>query len=124
MPRRQLVPAALAMLVLAGAASHARAQLGFLAGGGQGAQVSMSWPRYREYRDLPGQSYVDTTPTGRRGYFVPLPMPGYDDIGNGPSRAFSPIFNAPQPIRPPVAAPAAPAPPRPGLFRRLRRGPR
>ncbi len=95
------------------------------AGSGLLSNWTMSWPRYREFRDMPGQSYTDMTPTGRKGYFVPLPSPGLDDMGNGPSMAYSPIFNAPQPLLKPTplneAAPVAvPAPRSGGLFRRFR----
>lgn len=52
------------------------------------------WPTYRTLRDLQGQSYSDVGPAGR-GYYTPMWLPGIDDT-NGPSRAYSPIFNAPQ----------------------------
>ena len=116
-------------------APAAFAQFGFLGGGGSGANGNAypgGWPRYRQYRDTTGKSYTDITPTGRKGYFVNLGSPGFDDIGNGPSMYYSPIFNAPQPLPrpqpravvapPPGAVPAAgqPAQPRPtGFFRRL-----
>ncbi len=100
-------------IVLALGVPSAKAQI--LLGGGQGG--GFSWPRNRAYRDFTGQSYVDRTPNGRTGYFVNLGIPGYDDIGNGPSMAYSPIFNAPAPLPPPGTPPAT----RPqGLFRRWR----
>ncbi len=106
--------------------STASAQFGFMAGGGSGSSFRTNWPRYREYRDFAGQSYSDTTPTGRRGYFVPLTSPGMDDLGNGPSAALSPIFNAPEPLPHPIplTGEATPPPaPRPtGFFRRVFRG--
>lgn len=110
MPLRRIARIA-PILMLLFCASSARAQL--FAGGGQG--VGFSWPRYREYRDAAGQSYSDTGPTGRRGYYVSLGSPGFDDWGNGPSMAYSPIFNAPAPL----PRPGAPATTRPrGFLRR------
>ncbi|GIW86096.1 MAG: hypothetical protein KatS3mg108_0420 [Isosphaeraceae bacterium] len=94
------------ILIMIFCASNARAQL--VAGGGQG--VGWSWPRYREYRDFAGQSYADIGPTGRRGYYVALGLPGFDDWGTGPSMAYSPIFNAPAPLPRPALPPATRAP--------------
>jgi hypothetical protein len=98
-----------AMVLATLPAPAAFAQLG-LFGGGQGGSYPGGWPRYRQYRDLAGQSYSDVTPTGRRGYFVSLGSPGFDDIGNGPSMAYSPIFNAPRPLPRPATAPQGQAP--------------
>jgi hypothetical protein len=53
------------------------------------------WPSYRMRHDLTGQSYSDIGPGGRTGYYTPMFLPGIDDF-NGPSRAYTPIFNAPQ----------------------------
>jgi hypothetical protein len=114
-------PLALVLCLTLVSAPTAFGQLGIL-GGGPGEASFGGWPRYREYRDLAGQSYTDVTPSGRRGYFVPLPSPGYDDIGNGPSMAYSPIFNAPQTLPRPgkAAGPAAGPQARPtGFLRRI-----
>jgi hypothetical protein len=109
MPLRRTLRIAPLLILLASPAADAQVLLG----GGQGA--AFSWPRYRSYRDFAGQSYSDITPTGRSGYYVSLGIPGYDDIGNGPSMAYSPIFNAPAPLPPP--GPPATTRPR-GFLRR------
>lgn len=59
----------------------------------QNPTIAGDWVYRRELRDLPGQSSRDMSPRGR-GYFTPLYLPGFDNF-NGPSRAYSPIFNAP-----------------------------
>jgi hypothetical protein len=67
--------------------SNAKAQL---------FQPRNDWVRRRALADLRGQSYSDEGPGGR-GYYTPMYLPGFDDT-NGPSRAYMPIFNAPQAI--------------------------
>ena len=132
MPRSFTLVGLLGFVLILACTSETHAQIGFMGGGGTGAGSSFrtNWPRFREYRDLSGQSYTDTTPTGRKGYFVPLTSPGLDDLGNGPSMAFSPIFNAPQRMEHPIPltgeapaqAAASPGQRPPGLFRRIFRG--
>ncbi len=95
---------------------------------GQLLRPRNDWVYYRELHDQMGQSYSDVGPRGR-GYYTPLFLPGIDDF-NGPSRAYSPIFNAPQAaprgslmrpeaLYPPPAPRAAGGAARPGLMRRL-----
>ena len=83
-PRHRLVPL-LAGIAAMSACSQSHAQL----------FRQRNDPVYeRAVRDLQGQSYTAMGPRGR-GYYTPMVLPGIDDF-NGPSRAYSPIFNAPQ----------------------------
>lgn len=108
---RTLLLAALIALVSMVHASAVQAQVFRPVQGGSGDSFASA----RFARDLAGQSYTAPLGLGRMGYYTPLPQPGFDERGNGPSMAYSPVFNV---------LPSSAASQRPGYHPRAQRGPR